>query len=159
MISTRFHSSRFGKLPHTLTLLGAIVCGDVFLPPQIPFAAAQSPERSDSMLSQAGRKLFETHCVACHGFTGEGNGPVAAALTPKPADLTTILKRHGASYSWGEVAKYIDGRTELPAHGQRDMPVWGKSLHSESMNAELREEEIQGDLASLIQYLKTIQKK
>ncbi|MEO6600831.1 MAG: c-type cytochrome [Polyangiaceae bacterium] len=37
------------------------------------------------------RKLFDTKCVVCHGNHGAGDGPGAAALTPKPrafADAT-----------------------------------------------------------------------
>lgn len=30
------------------------------------------------------RKLFATKCVVCHGDHGAGDGPGAAALTPKP---------------------------------------------------------------------------
>ena len=33
----------------------------------------------------AGKELFvKTNCNSCHGLTGEGDGPVAAALDPKP---------------------------------------------------------------------------
>jgi mono/diheme cytochrome c family protein len=35
-----------------------------------------------------GKELFTKHCGACHGPSGKGDGPAAAALTPKPADLT-----------------------------------------------------------------------
>jgi mono/diheme cytochrome c family protein len=38
-----------------------------------------------------GKNLFQTYCVTCHGDKGKGNGPSAAGLNPKPADLT--LKR------------------------------------------------------------------
>jgi len=30
------------------------------------------------------RKLFSTKCIVCHGDHGAGDGPGAAALTPKP---------------------------------------------------------------------------
>jgi len=35
-----------------------------------------------------GKDLFAQHCASCHGPTGKGDSPAAAALTPKPADLT-----------------------------------------------------------------------
>ena len=34
-----------------------------------------------------GKTLFMNDCVACHGANGEGDGPAAAALNPKPRDF------------------------------------------------------------------------
>ena len=35
-----------------------------------------------------GKNLYETHCLACHGPQGRGDGPGGKALNPRPADLT-----------------------------------------------------------------------
>ncbi|MDZ7379145.1 MAG: c-type cytochrome, partial [candidate division KSB1 bacterium] len=35
-----------------------------------------------------GETLFRTHCTVCHGLDGRGDGPAAAGLNPRPADLT-----------------------------------------------------------------------
>ncbi len=35
-----------------------------------------------------GKASFEQLCASCHGAVGKGDGPAAAALTPKPRDLT-----------------------------------------------------------------------
>ncbi|MBI3076936.1 MAG: cytochrome c [Deltaproteobacteria bacterium] len=35
-----------------------------------------------------GKDLYAKHCAGCHGPAGKGDGPAAAALTPKPNDLT-----------------------------------------------------------------------
>jgi putative copper export protein/mono/diheme cytochrome c family protein/peroxiredoxin len=35
-----------------------------------------------------GAALYREHCAACHGPAGYGDGPAAAGLHPKPADLT-----------------------------------------------------------------------
>lgn len=36
----------------------------------------------------AGQALYVANCTACHGAKGDGNGPAAVALTPKPANFT-----------------------------------------------------------------------
>ncbi len=37
--------------------------------------------------NEVGKSLYENKCQLCHGSTGEGNGPAATALSPKPADF------------------------------------------------------------------------
>jgi copper transport protein len=44
---------------------------------------------ADSIL--AGSLIYQQHCAICHGPTGAGNGPQAAALNPRPADLRAHL--------------------------------------------------------------------
>ncbi len=39
-------------------------------------------------LLKRGQSLFEQNCTACHGPKGEGNGPAAATLNPRPRDFT-----------------------------------------------------------------------
>ncbi len=39
---------------------------------------------------QAGRKLYEQNCAACHGPTGLGNGPAGKSLNPPPANLVGV---------------------------------------------------------------------
>ena len=36
----------------------------------------------------AGKEKYDIFCATCHGPTGKGDGPVAAALDPKPRDLS-----------------------------------------------------------------------
>ena len=121
--------------------------------------AANSEEHGDGtpLLAGPGKKLFLTYCVSCHGAEANGDGPVAAVLLIKPADLTMIAKRRSANVSWGEIAKFIDGRTELPAHGRREMPVWGRRFNEEVADTSTKEEITRGDLAALVSYLKSIQ--
>ncbi len=35
-----------------------------------------------------GKEVFQANCAACHGPEGKGNGPAAAALDPKPRNLS-----------------------------------------------------------------------
>lgn len=47
--------------------------------------AAHAP--TDSASIAAGARLFAKYCVPCHGASGHGDGPAAAALKPKPRDF------------------------------------------------------------------------
>lgn len=97
-------------------------------------------------------KMFTTYCAVCHGKEGIGNGPAAASLTKKPADLTKISARNGGAFPEVKVKRYIEGLDEVAAHGTRDMPMWGDLFASLSRDtAQLR---IQG----LSDYLKGLQK-
>ena len=40
---------------------------------------------------QAGQVIYEQHCAACHGVTGEGNGPAAVWLFPRPRNFSAGL--------------------------------------------------------------------
>jgi len=73
----------------------------------------------------AGKLEYQASCAACHGADGKGAGPVAAALTTKPADLTTLSKKNNGVFPFGRIYDIIDGRTELKSHGTREMPIWG----------------------------------
>lgn len=39
-------------------------------------------------LLSRGKTLFERNCTPCHGPTGEGNGPAAVTLNPRPRNFT-----------------------------------------------------------------------
>jgi len=72
--------------------------------------------------------MFREYCAPCHGLSGRGDGPAAAALKAVPADLTRLSARNGGKVPDTRVRRYIEGLDEMSAHGSRDMPVWGKAL-------------------------------
>jgi mono/diheme cytochrome c family protein len=41
--------------------------------------------------AERGASVYRTNCLNCHGAKGQGDGPVADSLTPRPADLTTEM--------------------------------------------------------------------
>lgn len=54
-------------------------------------ADAAAAERSSSSESTLGRAIFEQHCAACHGLNGDGSGPAAVWLFPKPRNFSAGL--------------------------------------------------------------------
>jgi cytochrome c oxidase cbb3-type subunit 2/cytochrome c oxidase cbb3-type subunit I/II len=60
----------------------------------------QSPVTRASTMR--GEKIYQDYCVGCHGPVGDGNGPAAPYLDPRPVNFTT-LKRHLVQ------GKYIGG--------------------------------------------------
>ena len=77
-----------------------------------------------------GKEMFAQYCTSCHGKEGRGDGPAAAALKRAPADLTTLTARYGGKFPDVRVKRYIEGLDEVPAHGTRDMPIWGPLFRS-----------------------------
>jgi high-affinity iron transporter len=52
----------------------------------VVIALAAPPPTPEVM--RAGKAAYEQTCAACHGMTGEGNGPVGFALKPPPRNFT-----------------------------------------------------------------------
>jgi mono/diheme cytochrome c family protein len=118
--------------------------------------AAESPPTPEEAV-RVGHQHFVRYCSACHGVEGRGDGPAAAALQPPPADLTRIAQRRGGHFPAPEIATYIDGRTWVPAHGQREMPVWGERLKEIAGGGVLGEVVAQSQIWLLLQYLQSLQ--
>jgi len=78
-----------------------------------------------------GGEVYKTYCATCHGDTGKGDGIAAAALDPKPRDLSN--------------AEYVSGLTD--AHIKKvvtegggsvgmsaAMPAWGGIIPEADIN-------------------------
>jgi mono/diheme cytochrome c family protein len=111
----------------------------------------------DPLLVEVGAELFSTYCASCHGVDARGDGPAAPALSTPPADLTRIAARSGGVFPESAIAKKIDGRFDLPAHGSREMPIWGARLADEIPGFATGDEVARGRIASLVEYLKSLQ--
>lgn len=93
--------------------------------PLMLFTSAAQPA---DYVAMSGKDLYARFCAACHGIDGRGDGPVAASFTVEVPDLTLIARRAGGKYPRERIARIIDGRHILGAHGSRTMPVWGEDL-------------------------------
>jgi len=104
----------------------------------------------------SGKEMYTSYCAVCHGADGKGGGPAASALRIPPADLTLLSKNNGAKYPAMKVSSILHGISDLPAHGSKEMPVWGPLFRSMSGG---HESEVQQRVANLTQYVETLQAK
>ncbi len=102
------------------------------------------------------QEMFSSYCASCHGKDAKGNGPAAAALKVPPTDLTLLTKNNGGKFPGMKVAAIIRGDAALPAHGSKEMPVWGKLFRSLSQG---HEAEVQQRVTNLTNYIETLQAK
>jgi len=65
------------------------------------------PATEDSIAR--GRMLFLNNCVQCHGESGRGDGPLAASLPLKPANLYDHIPFHPDQYFFGVISKGLSG--------------------------------------------------
>ncbi len=80
----------------------------------------KNPIANDQASFNRGKNLFNTFCIPCHGLQGKGNGPVASAYTPQPADLTSPAIQ---SLADGEIFLVItNGFSTMPSFRDRLQP-------------------------------------
>jgi len=119
-------------------------------------AASALGENPDAGEVERGRRLYEIHCVSCHGQDGRGDGPMREVLGRRPTDLTHLDARGS---DWLEGARGVltgsSGRW-LGAHGRREMPVWGASFVDRGRVGEQREE-VEAEIDSLLAFLRILQ--
>jgi copper transport protein len=78
---------RFGTISVlTMVMLGA---GIYYLTRPVTVDNAQAnPIAPNPQSIAAGKAVYESHCVVCHGESGKGDGPLGVTLIPRPADFT-----------------------------------------------------------------------
>ena len=76
-----------------------------------------------------GKSEFESSCASCHGTDAKGKGPVSDQLKIPPPDLTTLAKSNNGIFPASAVYESIDGLKTVPAHGTREMPIWGERFN------------------------------
>ncbi|MBS1803607.1 MAG: c-type cytochrome [Acidobacteria bacterium] len=104
--------------------------------------------------SNNGQQMFTSYCAPCHGVDGKGRGPAGNAMSPKPTDLTQLMRKNHGKYPDTHVVSILEFGTERSAHGSAKMPVWGPILGT--MNrANLQDKQLR--ISNLARYLETIQ--
>ena len=109
-----------------------------------------------SAAARDGQRLYDYYCQDCHGTDAAGNGPTAAVLSIKPANLTMLSKKNDGKFPLERVTQSIDGRQRTAAHGSK-MPIWGLGFQDPSSDAN-QEQEVRSRIEQLIAYLRTLQR-
>ena len=60
-------------------------------------AKIANPVKPEATSIATGENLYVTHCAACHGLKGAGDGVQAAKFTPRPSNLIDAQWKHGPS--------------------------------------------------------------
>ena len=120
--------------------------------------AVSTIAHAEDLTGRGGAQLYKEFCASCHGEKGHGDGPVASSLKVEVPDLTRLAIRHGGNFPTERVRAIIDGRTTMPPHGTRDMPVWGLAFGVAVGNDPGNEYRTQGFIALLVDYVRSIQR-
>jgi mono/diheme cytochrome c family protein len=123
-------------------------------------ASAQDTERA----FQADPSEFLNSCASCHGEDGKGAGFLTRLYRGvDPGDLTQLAINNGGVFPIDRVLSVIDGRSDIEAHGDRRMPVWGDrymdsalSLYGPNDRNELR---VRNRILELAYFLQSIQER
>lgn len=105
---------------------------------------------------------FLNSCASCHGVDGKGAGFLTRLYRGvDPGDLTQLAINNDGVFPMERVLRVIDGRSDVEAHGDRKMPVWGDrymdsalSLYGSDDRNELR---VRNRILELTYFLQSIQ--
>ena len=105
----------------------------------------------------SGRQMYYDYCAPCHGVSGKGDGPAVPALKTPPTNLTLLAKGNGGKYPAEHFTNVLQFGTATPAHGSKDMPIWGRLFMSLSASHATVRAESGSRINKLSEYVKTLQ--
>lgn len=123
-------------------------------------ASATSATAQETTLGEA---EYMNSCAACHGASGQGDGPIVPYLvTQTLPDLTMLQANNGGVFPVASTFMVIEGSADVGAHGSRDMPVWGDRYRAiAERNPEISDYDVEAfanlRVIALVEYLSTIQ--
>jgi mono/diheme cytochrome c family protein len=96
--------------------------------PPAEYAGKKNPVDGDTAAIEAGKQTFNIYCASCHGQSGQGDGPAAASLDPKPQDLAGHEMEMGDDYLYWRIA---EGGMMEPFKSA--MPAWKDALSEDQI--------------------------
>lgn len=98
--------------------------------PEAPKPAADSSTKVAAATENAGVQKYKQFCTACHGADGMASGPAAAAMNPKPRNLTSAEWQ--ASVDDAHIAKVIkEGGASVGLSAT--MAPWGAVINDDEI--------------------------
>jgi mono/diheme cytochrome c family protein len=151
-------SSRLICVIAILTLLGAMITSAQTAPAAAPQATKPEIKHVPAGYTDpsSGKAMYDAYCASCHGVDGKGDGPAAPALKLPATNLTSLAVKNGGKFPAVHVAAVIQGDATTPAHGSKDMPVWGPIFHSMGSHSQAQ---VQLRIRNLTNYLESMQMK
>ena len=124
----------------------SLIAGVAVLCSALAVSAARAPHKG----GVEGRVLYTRYCSSCHGLDADGHGPVASVLARPPTDLRRLGERYGRPLPADRIARWVDGREDVAAHGTREMPVWGERFRAPESGLDPR-------IRAIVAYLDSVQ--
>jgi mono/diheme cytochrome c family protein len=141
----------------SLALALGLVCA--WTTPVFPQESAKKPALKRTVAKatpvDSGPIMFAEYCAVCHGPTGKGNGPAAAALKKPPANLTLLTQKNNGTFPQRRVEEVLRFGFDYPAHGNSEMPIWGPTFRALSADKEA----VTLRIANLGEHLRSLQVK
>ena len=121
---------------------------------------AAGASADDDMQVKVGKDQYTKYCATCHGPSGTGTDGVASRLFSKPpTNLTTLAKENDGKFPMNELLNIVKGDQSIPAHGTREMPVWGQILGKPLSEGMYGQDAADAEIINIGKYLETIQVK
>jgi mono/diheme cytochrome c family protein len=100
-----------------------------------PYAGKKAPFKfDDKAVLAAGKQIYDDKCAACHGPLGKADGPAAAALNPKPANLAdkTFVQGMPVDCHFYVISEGVKGTGMAPWKSLGDDALWKVLIYERS---------------------------
>jgi len=119
--------------------------------PAYPTSYASSPIKYATTAIVRGGASYDATCAQCHGSLGRGDGPLAAKLPTRPADLGEHVAHHRSGELFWWIAHGIPN-TPMPAFAPRldDTAVWTLVQYLRALSASRTAQALTNDVEPFV---------
>ena len=82
------------------------------------YSGKSNPVPATAEAVAAGAQLYQANCAACHGQKGYGDGPAGKQLSPRPANLSSLMRMSGRARDDYLMWTISEGRGAMPQFKQ-----------------------------------------